>query len=433
VKVVNGEVVRTDDLSTPALIICFRECLEGCVIVAVLLNMLHKAGMNDKKKWVWVGVIIASFAMTVLGVIAIVIWYQIQKTVPTSGRAAFEGVLATIACGILTLMALKFLRLKDLMFKWENKLFKDTSEAPTAEEVPSTEPKASCSCLQAVRDLMHIRHQAIARDDSGVPPKLLILLTFSAIFREGVETIVFLLPMSTGTTELGLLKGALAGCAAGIGFGILVLAVGKYMLLDISWFFNLTTAFILFIAAGLSNYAMIELEQIDVVGAKSRNDPIVLRPMYNIGCVARHPTVEVNCFLEEGTGAGLVFRALLGYRAAPTMLQCVAYLLYWQAIIALVVLRYKRGTLFSRTPPSAQSSPRAAVPNAVSLEEGAAGVSEQSAGAKPRAQPQQLQAQMPVVGVGMGAPMNAPVVYQYGAPMQVYYPAQPGAQIQYST
>ena len=362
--IVDGEVVRSDDMSIPALIICFRECLEGCVIVAVLLNMLGKAGMPDLKKWVWIGVIVSMAATAILGTIAIVVWYAIRAAVPQSAKAAFEGVLAVIAFTILTLMALKFLRLRDIMFKWENKLFKKEGDEQEAVE----EKASTCSCLQAVRDLMHIRHQQISKDESDVSPKMLMLLTFSAIFREGVETVIFLLPMSSQSTEAGLTKGALVGCAAGIAFGVFVLLVGKYLLINIEWFFRLTTLFILCIAAGLSNYAMIELEQIDLAGAKARNDPIILRPMYNIGCTWRHPQVDTNCFLDEAEGVGLVFRALLGYRGGPTMLQCVAYLVYWQVVLAIIVLRYKSGTLFSRASPK-----KIKVPRAVELEEGKLG------------------------------------------------------------
>ena len=405
----DGNIKRSNDMSTPAFVICFRESVEGTVIVAVLLNMLFKANLPHMKKWVWVGAFIGTGAFALLGVIAIIVWYQIKKTVPTAHRAAFEGVFAALACFILTLMAFKFLRLKDIMFKWENKLFKDSgAEADDAKQPaddakqPAAEEKkaATCSCLEGLREMMHIKHQAISRDDDGVSPRMLIILTFSAIFREGVETVVFLLPMTTTHTEAGVFKGAAGGLAAGIAFGIFVLVVGKYMLRDIMWFFNLTTAFILFIAAGLSTYSMIEFEQVDR-GALPRNDPIIMRPMYNIGCVKRHPQVETLCFLEEGTGAGLVFRSLLGYRATPTMLMCVAYLFYWQVIIVLMVLRYKKGTLFSRTPPG--SSPP--VTQAVALEQGQAGTG---------------------VGVGAMAPpmplINIPSGYP--APFPGYHPPQ---------
>ena len=80
----------------PAFVICFRESVEGTVIVAVLLNMLFKANLPHMKKWVWVGAFIGTGAFALLGAIAIIVWYQIKKTVPTAHRAAFEGVFAAL-------------------------------------------------------------------------------------------------------------------------------------------------------------------------------------------------------------------------------------------------------------------------------------------------------------------------------------------------
>jgi high-affinity iron transporter len=306
-------VVRSDDLSVPALVITFRESVEGCVIVSVLLNMLHKAGMNESKKWVWVGTAIALLMTIVCGAICITIWYTIQRNMPTVGRVAFEAVLATIACSVLTLMAFKFLRLKDIIIKWEGKLFKKGEAATEGEGEGEGEgvEKPKMSWWQQFRDAMNIKHQAIG-DAAEVSARSIIILTISAIFREGLETVIFLLPMSTTSTELGLVKGAAAGFAAGFAFGILVLVVGKYALTNVMWFFNLTTAFIFFIAGGLANYALIEYEQIGTTSIKPRNDPWLLRPVYNIGCKRVHPEVPVRCFLDETTGAGLAFRSLLG-------------------------------------------------------------------------------------------------------------------------
>ena len=39
---------------------------------------------------------------------------------------------------------------------------------------------------------------------------------------------------------------------------------------------------------------------------------------------------------------GLVFRALLGYRATPTMLMCIAYCLYWMIVSSVMMWRYKQ-------------------------------------------------------------------------------------------
>ena len=57
-----------------AFTIAFREAMEGCVIVAVLLNVLHKAGQDHMKKWVWFGAITSTVAFLGVGAILIAIF-----------------------------------------------------------------------------------------------------------------------------------------------------------------------------------------------------------------------------------------------------------------------------------------------------------------------------------------------------------------------
>ena len=69
--------------------------------------------------------------------------------------------------------------------------------------------------------------------------------------------------------------------------------------------------------------------------------------------------MDTHCLFPESRGfdywgnlreadVGLVFRALLGYRATPTYLMCMTYCLYWMFVTSFMMWRYKKGTLFSR-------------------------------------------------------------------------------------
>lgn len=361
-----------DSFSIPAFVIGVRESIEGCVIAAVLLNACHKSGQLHMKPWVWFGVIVGTVSFLVAGAICLIIFYAIRENMPGAGKAAFEGVLAVLACCILTHISLKFLRLKDLIMKWEGKLVQD-KQGDSAGSDPASAPSRSAGCWASFLDwigdfraALNIRNQAIDKDQQGeLTPKVIVVLAWSAIFREGLETVIFLLPLTGHTEEKGLVAGCLAGIAVGIAFGIFVLYVGKKLLLDPTWFFNLTTLFIFFIAAGLSTYSVIELEQIAAPQLLKMNHPVLYRPMYNIGCLHEvfgrvwRDQMETKCFLPENEGydefgnlkpnaVGMVFRALLGYRATPTMLMCIMYCLYWMIVTSIMMWRYKQGTLFSR-------------------------------------------------------------------------------------
>jgi len=360
---------NNDEFSIPAFVIGVRESIEGCVIAAVLLNACHKSGQHHMKPWVWFGVIVGTVSFLVAGAVCLIVWYSIRRNMPGAGKAAFEGVLAVLACGVLTHISFKFLRLKDLIMKWEGKLVQDKRGDAVTD--PASQQPAGCwqaflNWIADFRAALNIRRQAIDASQQGeLTPKVIVLLAWSAIFREGLETVIFLLPLSEDGEEKGLVAGCLSGIAVGIVFGFFVLYVGKKLLLDPTWFFNLTTLFIFFIAAGLSTYSIIELEQIAAPELKAMNHPVLYRPMYNIGCLHQifgrvwRDEMDTKCFLPENEGydkfgnlqpnaVGLVFRALLGYRATPTMLMCIAYCLYWMIVTSVMMWRYKQGTLFSR-------------------------------------------------------------------------------------
>lgn len=146
------------------------------------------------KKWVWFGVIVGTAAFFVTGAILLIIFYSIGKAMPGAAKAAFEGVLAIIACYILTAISFKFLRLKDLILKWEGKLMQDKKGGGENGGGGESQDAAggagglwsSClGCVSDFRDALNIRHQALDQNDDGeLTAKAIVLITFSAIFRE---------------------------------------------------------------------------------------------------------------------------------------------------------------------------------------------------------------------------------------------------------
>jgi len=309
-----------------------------------------------------------------VGSIIIAVFWLAKQAISDAARAAFEGVLAAFACGILTYISFKFLRMKDMVMKWQNKLVQDkknpapTDGTPAVSEVTDWKTRLS-SCFSDIRDALNIRHQALDQERTSASGgntlewKEIVGITFSAIFREGLETVIFLL--ADGTKPAGMAAGAFTGAMIGIFFGIFVLYVGKKCLIDPAWFFNLTTLFVFFIAAGLSTYCMIEIEQVPKKQLVKVNHPFFLRPAYNIGCLHTvfgriwTGVVDTHCLFPESRGfdywgnfreadVGLVFRALLGFRATPTYMMCITYCLYWMFVTSVMMVRYKKGTLFSR-------------------------------------------------------------------------------------
>eukprot|EP00960_Hanusia_phi_P077179 768659-Hanusia_phi.AAC.3 len=299
--------------------------------------MLHKTGFEVFKRWVWIGALAGIVSFVLVGAIFISVFYAIKSAVPDAFMYAFEGLLALFASCILTALGLNFLRMKDLERKWTENLFQGAATLP---EIPESAGYWKRKYLE-LKAKFSIKNQAI--DDEarrqGLTYTMVFFITFSSIFREGVETVFMLLFVNSDPA--GLAIGGIVGIACGIVSGVLVLLVGRYFLVDVSTFFHLTTVFILFIAAGLSRYSIHEFEELGEARAKATNDPIILRPLYDL-------TKSWGPGWSQSSGWGAVARALVGYAHKPTMLEALCWLCYWVLIITVILLRYKRGNLFSK-------------------------------------------------------------------------------------
>mmetsp|Transcript_31072 Transcript_31072/g.48662 ORF Transcript_31072/g.48662 Transcript_31072/m.48662 type:complete len:494 (-) Transcript_31072:140-1621(-) len=360
----DGGSSSEDDFSAAALFIGFREALEACVIISVMLNMLDKTGNAHLKRWVWIGAGAGLILSIIIGSALVGAWYAVKsQALSDEGMYAIEGVFSAIASIFLSYIAITFLRFADLEKKWTEKLFK------SGEAEQENQDKGFVGNIKAKYG---IHSQAIntqdlvvagqkfggieaspenpagtsSEDDSGsgsgssgietVSHWTIIVLCFSAVFREGLETFLFLGAVGKGTDPTGLATGGCVGIVLGCLFGVAVLYIGK-SIGNLQWFFISTTVFILFIAAGLAMYGMHEFEEIEAKDAKARNDPIIMRPLW-----------DLSSGLPDGSGMGAFFRALVGYQDKPTFLEAIVYLVYWLIIVSLFLIKYKNGTLFSK-------------------------------------------------------------------------------------
>lgn len=124
-------------------LITFREVLEAALIIVIILAFLVKTKREHLAKYVWHGVILA------------IIWISYGE-LPKSQKVLFEGIAALIAVAVLTSMiywmAIKGPKLKEVV----------------EDEVKKTITKGTMIGL--------------------------ILLAFVLVFREGLETVLFLTP-----------------------------------------------------------------------------------------------------------------------------------------------------------------------------------------------------------------------------------------------
>jgi high-affinity iron transporter len=267
-----------------SLVLAFREGLEASLIVGILLGYLRKIEAKNYRRYVWLGVGLAAGASLAVAIVIQLIGYQLE------GRAEelFEGVVMLLAVGILTWMIF-----------WMR--------------------------FQAQAYARNF-HEEISDAISRGQVRSLTSMAFLAVFREGVELALFLSAAVFLMNDGATLVGALGGLAAAVLVGVLVF-LGSVRL-DVRAFFKTTSVILLLFAAGLLAHGVHELQEAGVV-------PVFIEHLW-----------DVNHLLDENSTLGELLKTLLGYNGNPSLLEMVAYVLYWP--VALVVIRWRVDRLIAQ-------------------------------------------------------------------------------------
>ncbi len=273
----------------PSLLITFREALEAALIVAIMVTYLKKVGKGELTRYAYLGSGAAVVISLVLGV-GIQMVYGGMSDV---NAELFEGVASLTAVAVLTYMIF-----------WMTKHSKNIRG--------ELEEKLDFAVSQG--ELYSIA-----------------ALAFVAVFREGLETVLFLT-----TTFVQDAAGTIIGVISGTAI-VLVLAVllmrGTYQL-DIKKFFGYTSILLIVFSAGLAGYGVHELieagENLGYDFGVFGDKPFDINPPVN-------PDGTYPVLHEKGI-AGSILKALVGYDGNPEWLRIIVYLGYW-AVIGTYVFR----------------------------------------------------------------------------------------------
>ena len=275
----------------PSLLITFREALEAALIVAIMVTYLKKVGKGELTRYAYLGSGAAVIISLVLGVAIQMVYGGMNKVT----AELFEGVASLTAVVVLTYMIF-----------WMTKHSKNIRG--------ELEEKLDIAVSQG--ELYSIAS-----------------LAFVAVFREGLETVLFLTTTFV-QDAMGTILGVIAGAAI-----VLVLAVllmrGTYQL-DIKKFFAYTSILLIVFSAGLAGYGVHELIEagenmgydFGVMGQK----PYDINPPVN-------PDGTYPILHEKG-GVGSILKALVGYDGNPEWLRIIVYLGYWAVIGTYVFKAY---------------------------------------------------------------------------------------------
>lgn len=271
----------------PAFLITFREGLEATLIIAIVLAYLKKIGKMAVTRYVWFGTSLA-VGISVAAGSALFVLYGGLSGVATE---LFEGLASLTAMGILTYMIF-----------WMAK----NSKRIKGE-------------LERKIDLSLTKGQLLG----------IATLAFIAVFREGIETVLFL---------TALFVSDVSGSVIGILVGVLTVGLlGALMLkgsvrLPVRSFFKYTSVLLLIFSAGLFGSGIHEL--IEASEGSGFELGILAQAPFNI-----NPGDSGNPLHEKGI-IGAILKALLGYDGNPEWLRLVGYIGYWLVIGAYLIKTY---------------------------------------------------------------------------------------------
>ena len=198
-------------------LIGFREALEAALIIGVLISLLYRTRRELMAKWVWGGVVLALIA-------SVLTWMTFEIFVgefSKKNEELFEGLLYLVAAILITTVILHVIghASKEVL---ENK-------AEKAIEI---------------------------REAFGIG-----LLAFVSVWREGVETVIFI---GAGTENSDAITGLFIGIVLAAAIGYVLFATTKN--LDIRFMFNVSTSLLVGFAAYLVMKAIHEFGEIGFMG-----------------------------------------------------------------------------------------------------------------------------------------------------------------------
>lgn len=261
-------------------VLVFREVLEAALIIAIVLGASR--GLRGRGWWVSGGVALGALGACLVAIFAAGI-----------GRA-FSGTGQTLLNAAILLTAV-------VMLAWHNIWM-------------SSHGRKMASDIKAVGAAVQAGTKTLAA---------LLVVTFTAVMREGSEVVLFLWAIATsGGQEYGMIVGGFAGLLAGSLVGALIYR--SLLFIPIRHFFSVTGWLILLLTAGLAAQAAGFLNQAGLL-------PALGNSIWNTSSV-----------LSQQSIPGQLLHVLVGYIARPSGIELLFYAVTLVTILVLMQLVKKR-------------------------------------------------------------------------------------------
>lgn len=269
-------------------LLAFREALEAALIIAIILAYLARTKRKPLTRYAWYGVYLAVAASLVLGVS---VWFIYGSLVgPT--KALFEGVAALIAVFVLSSM-IYWMATKGKEIKME---------------------------VEKRLETIVTRGATLA----------LTSFSFIVVFREGLETVLFLTPFLVDDA-VGTLVGAFLGIVASLALAYAMFVVG--MKINIRKSFYFTSILLVLLAGGLAGYGVHELveysEEMEV-------------ELGWLGEPAYALDIPENTLFHHKGAVGAIFAVMFGYTIKAEWVRVIVHFAYLAIALPLVIWVYRK-------------------------------------------------------------------------------------------
>jgi high-affinity iron transporter len=269
-------------------LIAFRESFEAALIVSIILSYIIRAGRRSLARYVWYSTYLSMVASLAIGLILWLMYSVLPKTLQT----LFESLAAFIAVGVLSSMiywmAVKGKRVREELER----------------QIEVTVTKGSIIGLAS--------------------------MAFIVVFREGLETVLFLTPFfinDAPTTIIGAVFGAIS--ALTLSYCIFIAGVK----IDLRSFFYFTSILLILIAGGLVGYGVHELiEYYREIGV---NFGWLSEPAYALN-------ISSSSLLHHKNLIGSILAVMFGYTVSAEWLRLIVHFSYLAAVFPSAILIYRK-------------------------------------------------------------------------------------------
>ena len=262
-------------------LVVFRETLEAVLIVGILLTYLKKTNQSSLIPRIWQGVVFA----LILSILLSVLIQYIAGGFSGQSEKIFEGVIMILAACVLGSMIIWMARNTNIAKELEGQA------------------------------------QSAIQKGEGVALGI-FLVAFIAVFREGIETVLFLYGIMLNQGGLSFLS-SIAGAVIACSLGHLIFIQGQKV--PLKTFFNVSSILLIFVAAGMMAYGTHELESAGLIADTGR--------MWDVN-PQKLPDGTYPALHDKGS-IGSIFKGLFGWNGDPSYLEVGVWLATLTGLTAL--------------------------------------------------------------------------------------------------